>query len=193
MEMRMQLDKRVEDLLDKQAIYENMMIYCRAIDRMDPALMKTTYWPDATDDHGRYVGDAHGWCEVAVQSKEILVSCNHHCSNVLIELDGDHARRETMFIVVTSYKDGPKHQFLGGRYRDLCEKREGEWRVLNRTCIWDWNRKIIAAPGWDIMQAPEFSNWGQFYPNDPIYAADWGMVEHTSAKDSGRPEVSTSQ
>ena len=184
------MDKRIEDLFDKQALYENMMTYCRAIDRMDIELMKSTYWPDGTDDHGRFVGNAHEWCDVAQKSREGLVSCNHHLSNVLIELNGEQARRESMFLVVTSYKADPKHQFLGGRYRDLCEKRAGEWRVLNRTCIWDWNRKIMAEAGWDIMQAPEMSSWGQFHPNDPIYATDWGAVEPTSAAASGRPEVS---
>lgn len=183
------MDKRIEELLDKQALYENMMTYCRAIDRMDIELMKSTYWPDGTDDHGRFAGNAHEWCDVAIKSREALVSCNHHLSNVLIELEGDRAQRESMFLVVTTYKDDPKHQFLGGRYRDLCERRDGEWRVLARTCIWDWNRKIMAEPGWDIMQAPEMSNWGQFFPNDPIYASDWGAIEPTSAAASGRPEV----
>lgn len=183
------MDKRIEDLLDKQALYENIINYCRGIDRMDVALMKSTYWPDGSDDHGRFVGNAHDWCDVGMKSRDLLVSCNHHLSNVLIDLAGNRARRESMFLVVTTYKNDPKCQFLGGRYRDLCEKRDGEWRVLNRTCVWDWNRKIVAVPGWGIMQAPEMSNWGQFFPNDPIYAVDWSISALTSASASGRPEI----
>jgi hypothetical protein len=128
---------QMQELWDKQALHENMFTYCRGIDRMDLDLMKSTYWPDGTDDHGRFVGPNHEWCEVGMKSREALVSCNHHCTNVLIELNGDQAKRETMFIVVTTYKEHGNAMFLGGRYRDLCEKRAGEWKVLHRTCVWD--------------------------------------------------------
>jgi hypothetical protein len=180
---------QMQELWDKQALHENMFTYCRGIDRMDLDLMKSTYWPDGTDDHGRFVGPNHEWCEVGIKSREALVSCNHHCSNVLIELNGDQAKRETMFIVVTTYKDHGRAMFLGGRYRDLCEKRDGEWKVLHRTCVWDWNRQSDSATGWGLMQAPQLSNWGLFYPNDPIYQSDWGVRRPTRAADSGRTDV----
>ncbi len=67
------MDKRIEELLDKQALHENLMTYCRGIDRMDLELMKSTYWPDGTDDHGRFVGNAHEWCHVGLKSREVLV------------------------------------------------------------------------------------------------------------------------
>jgi hypothetical protein len=184
------LDKRqLMELLDKQTIYENLMQYCRGVDRMDLDLMKSTYWPDATDDHGRFVGNALDWCVEALRAREKLISNNHHVSNVYCEIDGNFAKRESMFLVVTTYRDHGSAMFLGGRYRDVCEKRDGAWKVLHRVCVWDWNREITADPGWRLMNAPELSNWGQFYPNDPIYR-DWRSSPRETAMDSGRPEVS---
>ncbi|KQU52340.1 hypothetical protein ASG84_25150 [Rhodococcus sp. Leaf278] len=180
---------KINELIDKQALHDNLMRYCRGIDRMDLELMKSTYWEDSTDDHGRYVGAGHGWCEVAMGSKEVLVSCNHHISNVYSEIDGDRAHRESMFMVVTTYLEGKPTMMLGGRYRDLCEKRDGQWKVLHRVCVWDWNQQMEINTGWSIMKAPELSNWGNFHPLDPIYQ-DWYSSPPTLAADSNRPEVS---
>ncbi|MEJ7935945.1 nuclear transport factor 2 family protein [Sphingobium sp. AN558] len=182
-------DQTLETLLDKQAIQENLMRYCRGVDRMDLALMKSTYWADGTDDHGRFVGNAHDWCDEAVRAKGKLISSNHHVSNVYTEVDGDFARRESMFLVVTIYKQHGSAMFLGGRYRDLCEKRDGSWKVLHRVCVWDWNREIKADAGWHLMSAPELSNWGQFSPNDPIHQ-DWHSSPRTNAAASGRLDLS---
>ena len=43
-------------LLDKQAIWEVMLRYCRSIDHRDHDLVRSTYHPDAYDDHGSFVG-----------------------------------------------------------------------------------------------------------------------------------------
>ncbi|MEC3909523.1 nuclear transport factor 2 family protein [Sphingobium sp. CR2-8] len=182
-------EKLIETLYDKQALADNLMQYCRAVDRMDVDLMKSTYWPDGTDDHGRFRGNAHDWCDEAIRAKTKLINSNHHVSNVYSELSGDFAKREAMFLVVTTYRDHSSAMFLGGRYRDLCEKRDGIWKVLHRVCVWDWNREIEAKPGWHLMSAPEISNWGQFFPDDPIYQ-DWRLSPQTSAAASGRAEVS---
>ena len=45
-------DREVQELLDKQAIHEVMIRYCRGLDRMDAELVGSAYHPDAHDDHG---------------------------------------------------------------------------------------------------------------------------------------------
>ena len=182
-------EQQLQEVLDKQALHDNLMRYCRGVDRMDLELMKSTYWPDSTDDHGRFVGGGYQWCQEAMRSREVLVSCNHHVSNVYSEIERERAKRESMFIVVTTYRDRSPIMMLGGRYRDLCEKRDGEWKILRRICIWDWNQEFEAKPGWHLMRAPEISNWGTFHPEDPVYK-DWWSTPPTAAMDSGRPSVS---
>lgn len=62
--------------------------------------------------------------------------------------------------------------FQAGRYRDLCEKRDGVWKILRRTCVWDWIDVREINSDWDIVNVPRVSHWGAFAPDDPIYR-DW--------------------
>ncbi len=48
----------IQQLSDIQSIRECVNNYCRGVDRLDEDLMKSAYWPDATDDHGVFVGNA---------------------------------------------------------------------------------------------------------------------------------------
>lgn len=171
-------DEQLQNLYDKQALHDNLMTYCRGVDRMDRELMRSTYWPDSTDDHGGYIGNGQGWADAAFGWKDQAHSVNHHVSNVLSEIDGDRAKRESMFICVAVFKEPDVTMFQAGRYRDLCEKRDGVWKILTRTCVWDWCEVRPAKPDWDIVNVPRESNWGNFHPEDPIYK-DWSKAEPT--------------
>lgn len=206
-------EDQIAELLDKQALHDNLMEYCRGADHGDVELMKSTYWPDSTDDHGLFVGNGHDWCEYAGtgraahgvgpgQNAGSAEPANrpasapsggggHHMGNVYCEIEGNRAKRESRFIVVMQLTGEP-FNMLGGRYRDLCEKREGKWKVLRRVCIWDWCQEAPYAPGWGLMAKlglTQLSNWGTVYPHDPIYQ-DWYSSPQTLATDSGRPDVS---
>ena len=43
----------------REAIREVAFRYSRGVDRLDADVMRSAYWPDAVDDHGRFVGN--GW------------------------------------------------------------------------------------------------------------------------------------
>lgn len=165
-------EAQLMELYDEKCLRDNLMLYCRAADRMDIEGIKATYWPNATDDHGGYVGSGHGWAEAVEQYRDRIHSCSHHIGNVLSEIDGNRARRESMFLCVVAFKEPDTTFFHGGRYRDLCEKRDGVWKVLRRTCIWDWSDVRKAMTDWSISGVPEMSYWGARYPHDPIYQ-DW--------------------
>jgi SnoaL-like domain len=165
-------DEQLQELYDKQKLHDNLMQYCRGLDRFDVELMKSTYWRDSTDDHGSFVGSGHDWCEAAVAWKSVNYSVNHHISNVYSEIEGNRAKRESMFLVVVNFKDPAISMFQGGRYRDLCEKRNGEWKILRRVCIWDWCEQCPTQPGWDLVNTPKVTHWGAYHPDDPIYK-DW--------------------
>ena len=40
------MNAQIQALLDKQAITETLMRYARAIDRRDPELLRSIYWPE---------------------------------------------------------------------------------------------------------------------------------------------------
>lgn len=164
----------LRDLIEKQSIYENLMRYVRGQDRKDLELMKSAYWPDATDNHGAFVGNAHEFCESAYAGQKISGhSAIHHCSNVLIELQGDRAKCESAFLYVMIHPKLNITKFLGGRYRDLCEKRDGEWKVLRRVCVFDYANELQGSRDFaGIFKMPVSSVISDTYPNDPIYA-EW--------------------
>lgn len=168
------MPQALRDLVEKQAIYENLMRYVRGQDRKELELMKSAYWPDGTDNHGSFVGNGHEFCESAYNGqKTIGHSAIHHCSNVLIELQGEQAKCESAFLYVMIHPKTKITKFLGGRYRDLCEKRNGEWRILRRLCIFDYANELEGARDFQtIFGMPEDTAVGTNYPTDPIYA-EW--------------------
>lgn len=165
----------LRQIIEKQAIYDNVVKYCRGLDRADIDLLKDSYWEDGTDDHGAYVGPAHGFCEMAVRNKAMFRSVNHHIGNTQIEfLSENQAKVETYFLCVLIWADPDGtgkdvDWFLGGRYRDLYEKRDGQWKILRRVCIWDWNQEHPHLSNWGRGTIPADSNWGRLAPDDPIY------------------------
>jgi len=165
-------EAQLQELWDRQLLHDNMMQYARGVDRMDHELMKSAYWPDSIDDHGVFIGGGQEWADVAITYKDLIWSNSHHVSNVMIEIENDRAKRESMFINVVNYKEPAISMFEGGRYRDLCEKRDGEWRILHRVCIWDWAETRPTQPGFDIVDRPFVSDWGGQYSDDPI-RGDW--------------------
>ena len=48
-----------DDLIAREQIRDVVYRYARGVDRRDFALVRGCYHPDATDDHGRFVGN--GW------------------------------------------------------------------------------------------------------------------------------------
>ena len=81
---------------DRAAIYRQLVRYCRGVDRRDLDLIRSTYHPDAFDDHGSYKGDVEGF--LAFVEKEVHARFRitmHKLGQSLIEIDGDEARSES--------------------------------------------------------------------------------------------------
>ena len=55
-------DPAVQAMLDKEAIREATMRFCRGVDRLDPDLVNSAFHPDARDDHPGvvYTGETVG-------------------------------------------------------------------------------------------------------------------------------------
>ena len=104
--------EQLHEFLEKQAIREVAMRYCRGVDRCDAALISSAYHPDAFDDHsGRiFTGETVGEGIVA-SMREILDATTHHITTQTIKFDGDTARCESYYVgvhleTVTESDDG---------------------------------------------------------------------------------------
>ena len=139
------MDPRLETLLDKQAIEEAVMRYSRTLDWLDSEGQASCFWPDARIDYGFYSGDGAGWVPVVLEVEKAAERRWHLCGGLLISVDGDRASSECYgFTVSTSVaEDGKKSDGLfGGRYLDEWERREGQWRIIERRYILDFNYQL---------------------------------------------------
>ena len=82
-------EQRLTGLLDREAIRDCMYRYCRGIDRADEAALRSAYWPDATDQHGRYSGPVEGFFELVKQGYSANPRNVHQVSNILIEFESE--------------------------------------------------------------------------------------------------------
>ncbi len=137
-----------EQLADLRAIEDVARRYCRGVDRLDEALMKSAYWPDATDDHGVYVGPAHPFVEHCMESHLRWRSTSHCIFNHHIELDddGSHARGEIYNVTYLFHGDADLLDTWYGRYLDHYQKRGTEWRILERVCVHEGTTTTAVEP-----------------------------------------------
>ena len=146
------MDASLQRLLDEAAIKDLQIRYCRGIDRMDWDLVRSCYHPDATDDHGDYVGGIDGFIEYCKAGTPNFVSTTHFTGNQLVEVDGDTARAEHHAIAyhrVAAGPDGPERDLITvGRYADRLERRNGEWRLIKRVVIVDLDRVDPVGEKW---------------------------------------------
>jgi len=161
----------LRSLADKEAIRECLYRYCRGIDRADEALVRSAYWPDAHDSHGAYRGTVNGFIAQALPRLRAGGRGVHQLTNCLIELHGALAAVESSFFALQTTADSPNQEvFLCGRYLDRFEKRGDEWRVADRTVVYDWieerDRPELAQD--DVTLFGRRQPTGARAPKDPL-------------------------
>ncbi|MDE8650795.1 nuclear transport factor 2 family protein [Novosphingobium album (ex Liu et al. 2023)] len=132
--MDAQLERRLRELLDRDAIWQVMQRYARGLDRLDNELARSCYWGDAIEDHGHFVGTPDDFIQWADGTTLRFASTAHGLLNHSCDLQGDDAYCETYY-TFTGLAPEPPHLMSTGRYIDHFQKRDGEWRIANRVCI----------------------------------------------------------
>lgn len=170
------LERELVDLKDREAIRDVIHRYCRGADKCDLELFKSCYWPDAVDDHGFFSGNALEFCDFVIPLLKEIEASFHAISNTIIDLEGDRAFCESQWSVVHRLREGDGfldfwHQ---GRYLDIFEKRDGQWKILVRAVVRDMDRLLRAKDLdaiFDQFGAEEGSLGltGKRAPEDPVY------------------------
>jgi hypothetical protein len=149
-------DNRFAAFIDENEIRRVLHNCCRGIDRLDLALVRDCYWPEATDRHGTFSGSRDeflAWVEPLLRRHTMTM---HHLGNITIDLGGDTAYAETYAVAYHSGEpaaDIRSNYAAGFRYVDAFERREGCWRIAERvTAIewlqpWDADRERLAMLG----------------------------------------------
>jgi hypothetical protein len=141
----------LQQLLDRQAIADVVLRYCRGIDRRDLELVRDCYHPDATDEHGPFTGTRDEYVDWVAGVLTRFTGTMHVVANQLIELDdagdGGEARSETYGVAYHwgDPPDDPRRNFTTGfRYVDRFARREGEWRIAQRVAVREWTHVVPA-------------------------------------------------
>jgi hypothetical protein len=163
--MTSELERRVQIMWDRQEIERVLRIYCRAIDRLDVELLKSVYHPDAIDAHGSFTGNAHEFAEFIIGRLSAVTSYGFHTiTNSIIDVDGERAVAESSYYGYHRVPGGIKsisayfgdtyaasaqrdstidqeHEYIcDGRYLDRFERRNGEWRIVQRMITNEWSQ-----------------------------------------------------
>ncbi len=181
----------VEELMAREAIRDVIHRYARAIDRLDETLLRSVFHPGSRHNHF-YEGpssdpslsgsaeDPGDFVTFALGLLGTFRRTHHQLGNTLIEFDGDEVARVesyfTAYHLMRASSDplaGPNaydcemDYFVGGRYVDRFEYRDGRWKIAERTGLTDWMR-LEPACSQGLADLPE-SVVGQRHPQDFIY------------------------
>ena len=143
----------LRELKDKQEIHEVVLRYCRAADRCDLDLARSCYHEDATDNHGMYTGDSSSFLSYAFDSLSTMVCTQHFVTNVLIEINGDVAVSDAACLAfhrMPSGESGLADHWVGLRFLDRMERRNGPWKIAQRTIAYDWSRVDPVDRQWSM-------------------------------------------
>jgi hypothetical protein len=144
----------VQVLLAERDIKNVVLRYCRGVDRMDLAMVRSCYHPDADDHHGDFAGGVDEalrwvWDVLATYSSTV-----HLVANMLVEFDvgaPGSARCESygMALHFDGGEGGRRGQAIGFRWIDDLEQRASsdgvvEWRFSRRVATTEWIRRYAA-------------------------------------------------
>ncbi|MBV9994767.1 MAG: nuclear transport factor 2 family protein [Caulobacteraceae bacterium] len=161
----------MEQLADRQAIVDLLYFYCRGVDRHDRDALAKVYWPDAWDDHATVKLAAPEYAEHVIEATRHMRTA-HHLTNILVEFDAaDGARSESYFLAWHEFVDDSGEEVfieLSGRYLDRFKKRDGEWRILERTLVFDFEQHDLAGKFASPWLA-RIRRRGAHHPDDLLY------------------------
>lgn len=164
--------KRLARMLDQQEIRDVYYRYCRGVDRRQYDMIRSCYHPDGTDNHGEFVGDVDGFIEHVKSTVVRFERTMHFLGNILIEVDGDQARGEAYAFAchrLAASRGKPQRDFtVALRYVDDFERRNGEWRIAHRICVFEWSR--MDPVGDNRYQFPATAHHGRADLDDPVFA-----------------------
>ena len=166
------LDRKIQEILDKESIRELVHLYCRAADRHDHKLMRELYHEDAYDDHGSFFkGKAMDFIDMLPEIQKSMGILHHNVTTHNIKMMGTKAEGETYIIAFHQVlsEAGNFDVLIGGRYFDEYEKRNDVWKFSSRAVDADW--AYVNDPSKVNLKHPmiEGANIGTSNDKDPSY------------------------
>ncbi len=143
----------LETLMAEREITRVFLTYARAVDSLDFERLRSCFHPDARIHYGEMFSgnleETIAWLE---NSLPRLQSTLHDFGAPWIELDLENgrARCETYTTNAARYPANEQGEVVlnvaGARYLDLFERRNDNWRIVERKNIGAWSQNTIETP-----------------------------------------------
>jgi hypothetical protein len=194
------MQRQLAELVAKDQIRDGLYRYARGVDRTDVELLKSCYHPDGVDAHWNFIGNGHEFAEeiLAPHQMGAVPVFKHFITNVLIEIEGDRAFCESSYLFSQTISLTAERQATltsEGRYLDVFECRNGEWRIWRRLLVpesGNWTLPV-PAPAPDGLPLPTLDQCVRDFPDDPVYRGfdlDEVMPEHfRTDRDTWAPTI----
>lgn len=137
-------------LLAERAITRVLHRYAQGVDRFALAQVRSCYWDEATDAHlPLFEGPVDEYVRWLGEVLPAVAAISHQITNILIDVDLGAGRAEVEAYCLNGLVSGepPETRIQCLRYLDRFERRDGEWRILERRVVRDWNRTIPDGAG----------------------------------------------
>ncbi|MGV9864096.1 nuclear transport factor 2 family protein [Rhodococcus koreensis] len=143
------ITRRLDALESRERIRELLFEFVRGVERGDVDIIRGVFHPDARTDYGIFVGNAQEFATHIVDWYRDVPYVRNFVTNPRIVLDGDRAFVESHFDSTNwlELEDGGMiERCAEGRYTDVFERRDGQWRILHRRALNEkhWTRPVSA-------------------------------------------------
>jgi hypothetical protein len=166
------LETRIEAIEAREQIIQVLYRYCRGWDRRDEDIIRSCFWPDSKHQHGVFDGLSSDFVAFGLTRTANVKAVRHTVSNVMIELSGDRAISECYFAAMhrrpAADGSGEEDYFSEGRFVDRFERRGGEWRIVRRVGLNDFER--VQPPSDVALEALPARARGRRGADDALYA-----------------------
>ena len=121
--------------------------YCRALDRLDPALLRACFHADAEIDMGAiYKGPASGFIDVAMNFMRRMAATRHVVGNILCVGKGYESYVDAWHLI--EGERGPRELMVRGRYLQRVAQRSGYWAFSYHSEVVDYGSEQPADRSW---------------------------------------------
>ena len=145
-------NRNLEELIEKDAIRDQIYTYCRALDRIDNELGYTVFAEDSTVNYGPTFpsGTGRQFIDNMLNQHRHMISTHHVMTNILIKFNDDmtKASSETYMFAACKFPSKKTGSFtVEARCRDIdrWEKRDGKWLIVDRVVAGDNTFMVVPA------------------------------------------------
>lgn len=137
----------IDRLSSVDAIRECIYRVSRGTDRIDGDVLRSAFHDGAVVHFGHiYDGPVDAWIESTLQHQAGQSQRQHLVGNIIVRVDGHCATAESYGIDrhKTPMNGKVLDLVMATRTLDRFERRDREWRIVERTKLMDWGRAISA-------------------------------------------------